>query len=58
MKKSKTHLYKTRNLISIASLLEVSEQTINRIHDEFLRSLEGKRFSHKKFIDHLLEEIN
>ncbi len=47
---TKSELYKTRGLISIASLLGVSEQTVNRIHDAFLRGLEGTRFSHKRFM--------
>ncbi len=52
----KSVLYKTRNLISIASLLKVPETKIQRLHNDFIRDLEGKRFSHKKFIDFVLLE--
>ena len=57
MKISKTHLYKTKNLIHIASHLQKNETEIHQIYDEFIRELEGKRYSHKKFIDFLIDEL-
>ena len=57
MKYSKKHLYKTRNLINIASYLQISENEIHQIYDEFIRELEGKKYSHKKFVDFLIDEL-
>ncbi len=57
MKYSKKHLYKTRNLINIASYLQISENEIHQIYDEFIRELEGKKYSQKKFVDFLINEL-
>jgi len=57
LKYSKSKLYKTRNLIDIASYLEENENKIMSLHDEFIRNIDGERFSHKKFIDFLIDEL-
>ena len=57
MKYSKKHLYKTRNLINISSYLQISENEIHQIYDEFIRELEGKKYSQKKFVDFLIDEL-
>jgi hypothetical protein len=57
MKFSKRVLYKTTNLIAIAAMTQISESEVMRVHAEFVRDLEGKRFSHKKFIDALFGQL-
>ncbi len=51
-------LYNTDNLISIAAILEIAENEVNRIHESYIRRLEGAEFDHTDFVDYLIEKID
>ena len=57
MKISKSALYKKTSIINVASYLEIPENRVGEILDQFCIALEGNPFSNKKFIDYLVDEI-
>uniref|UniRef100_A0A6M3LB18 Uncharacterized protein n=1 Tax=viral metagenome TaxID=1070528 RepID=A0A6M3LB18_9ZZZZ len=53
----KERLYEITNLISIASTLDVNENRVLQIHEDYCRDL-CEEFDHNDFVDHLVDYLD